>query len=261
MSFAAMLRKEAGDLVREKRFGVWSLVFLAFWGLFLVFFLSLSTGPNALYRRDNPEGVTMLGEPAFYFYAIGFIVLALFLLSDGVTKERESGMLPLVGAKPIRRSNVVLAKLAAGGLVYAASFVVSLLPIGVLAISMGFPAIELIARLYALPFLALFAFMVGLGLLVGVAASSSKVAIGAAAGIYLPLFLMMTGGPMQLLYQNYPVLLTLSSYTPFEVAHRAARVVLMGGQMPWGGLALTFAMGAAFTALAFWLFSRQEVAQ
>lgn len=261
MSFAAMLQKEAADLVREKRFGVWALVFLAFWGLFLLFYLALSTGPDAVYRRDSPEGVYNLGEPAFWFYAIMFIVLALFLLSDGVTKERESGMLPLVGAKPIRRSNIVLAKLAAGGLVYVGSFLVSLLPLAVLGASIGFAVVQMVALLYLLPFLALFSFMVGFGLLVGVASTSSKVAIGSAAGVYLPLFLLMRNGPMSILYYAYPNLQTIASYTPFEVAHTASRVVVMGGQMPWGGLALTFAFAVGFVVLAFVLFRRQEVAQ
>ena len=260
MSFVAMLQKESADLVREKRFGVWSLVFLSFWSLFLVFFLTLSTGPNAIYRRDNPEGVQMLGEPAYFFYAIAFLVLALFLLSDGVTKERESGMLPLVGAKPIRRSNVLLAKLAVGGVVYVASFLVSLLPLLVLAASIGGPVLEMIGLLYLGPFLALYAFMLGFGLLVGVASSSSKVAIGAAAGFYLPLFLLMRDGPMQLLYQSYPTLDRIAGYTPFNVAHEATRVVVNGGQMPWMGLVLTLALGAGCCALAFWLFRRQEVA-
>lgn len=260
MSFAAMLQKETADLVREKRFGVWSLVFLTFWSLFLLFFLLMGNGPDAVYRRDNPEGVPRLDEPAYFFYAISFLVLSLFLLSDGVTKERESGMLPLVGAKPIRRTNVLLAKLAMGGVVYVASFLVSLLPLLVLAAAIGFPVVEMMALLYAGPFLALYAFMLGFGLLVGVASSSSKVAIGAAAGFYLPLFLLMREGPMQLLYQNYPTLDRIAGYTPFNAAHEATRVVVGGGQMPWTGLVVTFALGAACCALAFWIFSRQEVA-
>ena len=260
MSFLAMFQKEAADLVREKRFGVWALVFLGFWTLFLVLFLTFSTGPQAAFRRDNPEGISRLGEPAYFFYAIGFLVLALFLLSDGVTKERESGMFPLVGAKPIRRSNVLLAKLAAGGVVYVASFAVSLLPLLVLTAALGFPVLEMMTLLYLGPFLALYAFLLGFGLLVGVASSSSKVAIGAAAGIYLPLFMLMREGPMSLLYQNYPTLATIAGYTPFNVAHDATRVVVNGGQMPWAGLVVTVLLGVALCGVAFWLFNRQEVA-
>lgn len=256
-----MLQKEAADLVRERRFGMWSIAFLSFWSVFLVVFLASSTGPNAIYRRDNPEGVQVLAEAAYFFYAIAFVVLALFLLSDGVTKERESGMLPLVGAKPIRRSNVLLAKLAAGGLVYVASFLVSLLPLAVLAAAIGWPALEMVALLYAGPFLALYAFLLGFGLLVGVASTSSKVAIGSAAGIYLPLFLLMEEGPMQLLYQSYPTAQRVAALTPFNVAYKATRVVVHGGQMPWLGLVATFLAGAALCGAAFWLFSRQEVAQ
>ena len=261
MSFLAMLQKEAADLVREKRFGVWALTFLGFWTIFLVLFLTFTTGPQAVYRRDNPQGIQMLGEPAYFFYAIAFLVLALFLLSDGVTKERESGMFPLVGAKPIRRTNVLLAKLAAGGVVYVASFLVSLLPLLVLTVALGGPVLEMMALLYLGPFLALYAFLLGFGLLVGVASSSSKVAIGSAAAIYLPLFLLMREGPMQLLYQSYPSLSTIAGYTPFNVAHEATRVVVNGGQMPWAGLVVTIAVGAACCAVAFWLFRRQEVAQ
>ncbi|HWH08153.1 MAG TPA: ABC transporter permease subunit, partial [Candidatus Thermoplasmatota archaeon] len=237
------------------------LVFLAFWTVFLLFYLLEATGPNAIYRRDNPESLGNLGEPAYWFYAIAFLVLALFLLSDGVTKERESGMFPLVGAKPIRRANVLLAKLAAGGVVYVASFAVSLLPLLILAVTIGAPVLEMMALLYLGPFLALYAFLLGFGLLVGVASSSSKVAIGSAAGIYLPLFMMMRDGPMQLLYQSYPAAGVVASYTPFNVAHDATQVIVTGGQMPWGGLVATFLAGAALCGAAFWLFSRQEVAK
>lgn len=257
MSFQAMVMKESADLLREKRFGAWALTFLAFWTLFLVFWLQET---NAIYRLDNPQGVTTLGEPAFYFYSMAFAVLALFLLSDGVTKERESGMLPVVGAKPIRRWHVPLAKLASGLVVYVATFVVTLLPSLVLAYSMGFPVIEMMARLYAGPFLVLYVFILGLGLLLGVVAGSSKVAIGSAAAILIPAFFMMEDGPMILLYRDYPGLLKLSQYTPFEAAHAATRVVVEGGQMPWGPVAVTAGLGIGFCALAFWLFSRQEAA-
>lgn len=257
MSFQAMVAKESADLLREKRFGAWALTFLAFWTLFLVVWFSEA---DAAYRRESPPGVTTLGEPAFFFYGIAFAVLALFLLSDGVTKERESGMLPVVGAKPIKRWHVPLAKLVAGLVVYAGTFVITLLPSSVLAYSLGFPVIEMMARLYAGPFLVLYVFLLGLGLLLGVVASSSKVAIGSAAGILLPSFFMMEDGPMTLLYRDYPSLQKLSQYTPFEATHAATRVVVDGGQMPWGPMAVTVGLGVALCALAFWLFSRQEVA-
>jgi ABC-type transport system involved in multi-copper enzyme maturation permease subunit len=257
MSLQAMIAKESADLLREKRFGAWALTFLAFWTLFLVVWFQEM---NAAYRRENPEGVTMLGEPAFFFYGIAFAVLALFLLCDGVTKERESGMLPVVGAKPIQRWHVPLAKLVGGLVVYVATFAVTLLPAGVLAYSLGFPVVEMMARLYVGPFLALYVFLLGLGLLLGVVASSSKVAIGTAAGLLLPSFFMMEDGPMILLYREYPSLLKVSQYLPFEAAHAGTNVVVNGGQMPWGPLAVTVALGVVFCALAFWLFSRQEVA-
>jgi ABC-type transport system involved in multi-copper enzyme maturation permease subunit len=257
VSFVAMVRKEAADLVREKRFGAWALTFLAFWGLFLLFALSEL---DAYYRRDYPSGALTLAEPAFFFYSIAFAVLALFLLSDGVTKERESGMLPLVGAKPIARWHIPLAKLTSGLIVYVATFVVSMLPAAVLAYSMGSPVIELIARLYVGPFLAFYAFILGLGLLLGVAYSASKVAIGTAAGLILPLFFLMEDGPMAMLYREYPALVTFARYTPFSAMHRGVQVVVNGGQLPWGPLLVTAGLGIAFAALAFWLFAKQEVA-
>lgn len=252
-----MISKESSDLLREKRFGAWALTFLAFWTLFLVFYLAETT---SYYRRDYPESATSLAEPAFAFYGIAFAVLALFTLCDGVTKERESGMLPVVGAKPIVRWHIPMAKLLSGLVVYAATFVVSLLPLGVLAFALGWPVIEMMALFYVGPLFALFVFLLGLGLLLGVAFNSSKVAIGTGAAILLPLFLLMPNGPMQLLYQAYPALGRLAEFTPFEATHAGINVIARGGQMPWTGFAVTIGLGLAFTVLAFWIFSRQEVA-
>lgn len=253
-----MVEKEAGDLVREKRFGGWALTFLAFWTLFLVFTF---TEGDAYYRRDYPMSVDQLGEVAFFFYAIAFVVLALFILSDGISKERESGMLPLVGAKPITRANVLIAKALSGGLVYVASFLVSLLPAFALAVMMGMPAVELIVRLYVGPFLILYLFLLGVGLLLGVVASSSKVAIGTAAGVYLPLFFLMTNGPLSSLFQSYPILERISSYTPFSATFAAVRTVVHGGQMPWVPIVVVIAVGIACGVAAFLVYSRQEVAR
>lgn len=260
MSLVAITQKELADLVREKRFGAWALAFLAFWMLFLFFFLgSLERRPGDPYSGGGQSLVGLM-EPAFFFYTIGFAVLALFVLSDGVTKEREAGMLALVAAKPIVRWHIVLAKLVAGLVVYLASYLVTLLPGAVLALAMGFPAIEMLTLLYLGPFLVFYLFLLGLGLLLGVVASSSKVAIGTAAGLYIPMFFLMSDGPMQLLYTRYPGLQGIAAYTPFEAAHAATRVVVNGGQMPWGPLLVTAALGLTFAALAFWAFSRQEAA-
>lgn len=258
MSLVAITEKELGDLVREKRFGAWALTFLAFWALFLFFFLQ--SLQDRLGYGAGPENVITLVEPAFFFYTIGFAVLALFVLTDGITKERESGMLPVVASKPIVRWHVVLAKLLSGLAVYVASYLVTLPPALVLTAAMGFPALELLTLLYVGPFLVLYLFILGLGLLLGVVTSSSKVAIGTASGIYLPLFLLMSDGPLQILYRRYPAAAKLSAYTPFEAAHKSTQTIMFGGQMPWAPLVVTAGLGLAFAALAFWLFSRQEAA-
>ncbi|HUR69896.1 MAG TPA: ABC transporter permease subunit [Candidatus Thermoplasmatota archaeon] len=261
MSLVAIARKELGDLVREKRFGAWALTFLAFWMVFLFFYLgSMERSSGGFYGPQNPQSIVSLVEPAFYFYGIGFAVLALFVLTDGITKEREAGMLALVAAKPIVRWHIVLAKLLAGIVVYLASFVVTIGPATILALAMGFPAFQMLALLYAGPFLILYLFLLGLGLLLGVVSSSSKVAIGTASGIFLPLFFLMTDGPLQLLYQRYPGLRGVAAYTPFEASHQAARVAIQGGQMPWGPIAFTVAAALLFCALAFVVFARQEAA-
>lgn len=260
MSLVAITQKELADLVREKRFGAWALTFLAFWMLFLFFFLQSMSPSNDFYGRGNPQSVVTLMEPMFFFYAIGFSVLALFVLTDGVTKEREAGMLPVVAAKPIVRWHVVLAKLFTGLAVYAASYVVTLLPAMVLVASMGLPALEMLTRLYLGPFLVLYLFLLGLGLFLGVVTSSSKVAIGTASGLYIPLFFMLRDGPLQMLYARYPFVERLAAYSPFEAAHTATRVVVNGGQLPWGPIAVTLGFAFLFTVAAFWAFSRQEAA-
>lgn len=257
MSLVAITQKELGDLVREKRFGGWALTFLAFWMIFLFFYLS-----SLEQQRFGGGGDSLqtLVEPAFYFYAIGFAVLALFILTDGITKERESGMLPLVAAKPIVRWHLVLAKLLTGLAVYVAAYLVTLVPALILVAAVGFPALQMLTLLFVGPFLVMYAFLLGLGLLLGVVSSSSKVAIGTASGLILPLFFLMREGPLVLLYRRYPSLQELTTYTPFEAAHTTTQVVMFGGQMPWAPLAVTVGLGVVFAALAFWLFSRQEVA-
>lgn len=259
MSFTAIVQKEMADLVREKRFGGWALTFLAFWAVFLVIYLESSSASQA-FRRDYPISMLDLAFPMFFFLSISFVVLALFVLSDGITKERESGMLPLVGAKPIVRWHLVFAKLLSGLAVYVGAFLVTLLPMGVLAATLGMPAIVYLAQLFAMPFLALYVFMLGAGLLLGVAFQSSKAAIGTAAGLYLPLFLLIREGPMTMLYGAYPALGRAASYTPFDAAMTATQTLAMGGVMPWGPLFVTAGMGVALAAIAFWLFQRQEVA-
>ena len=244
--------------MREKRFGAWALTFLAFWLIFLFFFLQ--SLQDRLGYGGGPENVVTLVEPAFFFYTIGFAVLALFVLTDGITKERESGMLPVVAAKPIVRWHIVLAKLLSGLAVYVASYLVTLPCALILTAAMGFPALEMLTLMYLGPFLAFYLFLLGLGLLLGVVTSSSKVAIGTAAGIYIPLFFTMSEGPLQGLFRRYPAAQEFTAYTPFEAAHSATQVLMFGGQMPWGPLLVTVGMGALFTALAFWLFSRQEAA-
>lgn len=258
MSLVAITEKELADLVREKRFGAWALTFLAFWMIFLFFFIQ--SMQDRVGFGGGPENVITLVEPAFFFYTIGFAVLALFVLTDGITKERESGMLPVVASKPIVRWHVVLAKLLSGLAVYVASYLVTLPPALILTAAMGFPALELLTLLYLGPFLALYVFILGLGLLLGVVTSSSKVAIGTASGIYIPLFFTMSDGPLSLLYSRYPVAQKIAAYTPFEASHVTAQVIMFGGQMPWGPVLVTAALGVAFAALAFWLFSRQEAA-
>lgn len=255
MSFRAIMGKELADLVREKRFGGWALTFLAFWTLFLVMFLAFEN-----YNRDYPTSLVTLTEPAFFFLAIALVVLALFALTDGITKERESGMLPLVGARPIVRWHLPLAKLLAGLVIYALAFVVTLLPISVLAYSMGTPFFALVLDLFLGPLLALYVFLLGSGLLLGVVSSSSKVAIGIGAGLYLPMFLLLSEGPMTLLYRAYPSLLKVAAYTPFEAGYQASQVIARGGEMPWAELSFVIFLGAGLAALGFWLFQRQEVA-
>jgi len=258
VSLIAITQKEMGDLVREKRFGAWALTFLAFWMLFLFFYLG--SLEQSRFSGGGGDSLQNLVEPAFYFYAFGFAVLTLFILTDGITKERESGMLPLVAAKPIVRWHLVLAKLFTGLAVYAAAYLVTLAPALVLVAAIGFPALQMLTLLFVGPFLVMYVFLVGLGLLLGVVSSSSKVAIGTASGLILPLFFLMREGPLTLLYRRYPNLQEFSSYTPFEAAHTATQVAMFGGQMPWGPIALTVGLGALFIGLAFWLFSRQEVA-
>ncbi|HET6404997.1 MAG TPA: ABC transporter permease [Candidatus Thermoplasmatota archaeon] len=256
MSLVAITQKELADLVREKRFGGWALVFLAFWMLFLFFFISNLDARGSF----GTSSVPMLLEPAYFFYAIGFAVLALFVLTDGITKERESGMLPVVAAKPIVRWHIVLAKLLTGVVVYVASYVVTLAPALVLTAAIGLPALEMLTLFYLGPFLALYVFLLGVGLLLGVVTSSSKVAIGTAAGLLLPLFLFMGDGPLSLLYGRYPFLRDVASYTPFQAGYDAAQVLVHGGQMPWGPLLVTAGIGGVCALAAFWAFSRQEVA-
>lgn len=259
MSFGTIIRKELADLIREKRFGGWAITFLVFWSFFVLMTL-IEVNSGFEYRRDYPTNLLTLSMPMFFFLAISFIVLALFVLSDGITKERESGMLPVVGSKPIVRWHLVLAKLLAGLAIYAAAYVITLMPMSVLAVSLGTPVLAYVTSLYLGPFLALYTFMLGLGLLVGVAMSSSKVAIGSSAGIYLGLFLLLKDGPMTMVVMAYPKVGKVLSYSPFQATLDGAMTLAYGGVMPWVPLLGTALLGGAMAASAFWLFQRQEVA-
>lgn len=258
MSLTAIVHKELGDLVREKRFGAWALTFLAFWTLIL--FLFLDSNQNALHMRDHPNNVLQLAIPAYFIFAIGFLILALFTLCDGITKEREAGMLAMVGAKPVVRWHLVLGKLFAGLAVYGGAFLVTLLPTAVFAAALGTPVLTYLVQLFLLPLFVLYVFLLGSGLLLGVAFSSSKAAIGTASALYIPLFLMIRNGPMSMLYWNYPFLEKVAAYTPFEAARQASLVIAYGGVMPWMPLVVTTLVGIASAALAFIVFQRQEVA-
>ena len=259
MTFRAVVSKEVSDLLREKRFGGWALAFLGFWTFMLMTYLTLSD--EAFFnRRDYPQSFFDLTEGAYYIFSIAFVVLGLFVLSDGITKERESGMLPVVAATPAVRWHIPLAKVLAGFAAYGAAFLVSVLPVGLLAYSLGTPMLVLLAQLFLLPFLALYVFLLGFGLLLGTVFQSSKVAIGTGAGIYLLLFLMAGDSPFQALYSSYPIVERIVAFTPFQAAFTASQVVTFGGNMPWGPLVTTVALGAGLAGLAFYLFHRQEVA-
>jgi ABC-type transport system involved in multi-copper enzyme maturation permease subunit len=259
VSFTAIIGKELGDLLREKRFGGWVLAYLAFWTFMLFMFLE-DNNSSFQYRRDYPQSLLTLAMPSFFILSISFVVLALFVLTDGITKERESGMLPVVGAKPIARWQLVFAKLLAGLVVYVGALLFTLLPAAVMAASLGTPLLGYIVQLFALPFLALYLFILGAGLLMGVAFSSSKVAIGTGAAVYIPLFLVMRDGPLQILYRAYPSAGKVAAYTPFQAAYDGTTTLAYGGVMPWGPLAVTAAIGLALAGIAFWTFHRQEVA-
>lgn len=259
MTFRAIVGKEVADLAREKRFGGWALAFLAFW-TFVLFMFLMDVRQSAFNRSDYPMSLLQLTEGAFFVFAISFVVLALFILSDGVTKERESGMLPVVGATPAVRWHVLAAKLIAGLVAYVAAFLIALLPGLVFAFTLGFPMVTFLAKLFFGPFLVLYLFLLGAGLVFGVAFSSSKVAIGTATGIYLPLFLMMRDGPLENVYRSYPRFSAAADYLPFQSVFDATQVIAYGGAMPWPGLLVSAGIGVALSCLAFYLFQRQEVA-
>lgn len=259
MTFRSVVAKEVLDVLREKRFGGWAIAFGVFWTVVLVVYL-LDMRQRMVYGAEYPMSVFELVPVLYYVGAISLVVLALFLASDGLAKERESGMLPLVGATPVVRWHLLAAKVVGAYAAYAGAFLVALLPLGVVAAAQGTPVLLVALSLYGVPFLALWTFLVGSGLLLGVALKSSKVAIGAGAGIYFPIFLLGGLSPFEGLFRQYPLAKTIASYTPFDASYKASFALAFGGTIPWGPLGVTVALGVAFGAAAFAIFARQEVA-
>lgn len=252
-----MFAKETYDLVREKRFGAWALAYGAFWTFILVV-MTIEVQQSWAYRQDYPMGVLDPLVAYYYVGSIALVVLVLFVGTDGVCRDREAGTLPLVSATPVKRAHLVLAKLAAVGVAYLGAVAVSLLCVSVIAFAFGLPALTLLLVLHAVPFLALFVFLAGVGLLLGVVFRSSKAAIGTAAAVYFPVFLLGGDSPFQRLYAVYPLLGRIAEYTPFSAAYASFRVLVDGGPLPWGPLAATVGLGLGAAGAAVAIFVRQE---
>lgn len=259
MSFTTLASKEIHDLLREKRFGAWALVYVAVWAVFAFLFM-MDMRESAMRGGGVTDGLGNMGEAFYFVIAIALPVLSLFVMTDGIARERESGMLPIVAASPVQRSHVLLSKLVASVAAYVLAFLVTLLGASVFAFAFGFPIVKLVAVYFAVPFLALFLFIAGIGLLLGVVCPSSKVALGTAVGIYFPLFFVNPFTPLDRMVES-ALVKSIIPLTPFYATQVAAESLLNGGFVPWTGLFVTAGVGVVAALAAFVVFARQEGAQ
>lgn len=254
----AVLRKEAGDLLRERRLAVFLLMLSAALSVPVVL-LGQTLGQGATGR--HPPGFDELITPIVVVGPIPVLLLALTLGSDAVSRERDEGTLVLLATSPASRTGVWLGKLGGALLAYAALAAVTLVFLVPHSLVLGWTTLEAVAWILLVPFLLLYLFLLGVGFLASTLLSTSRASIGAALGVDLLLFLLQREPPGLggFLQEFAPGAYGLLQYAPFDATAAAARAVAHGRPLPGVPLAVVAGSGLLLLALSLAAFRASEV--
>ncbi|MHB8585405.1 MAG: ABC transporter permease [Thermoplasmatota archaeon] len=251
--FGSVYLKELGDFARERR--VASLLTLLGFAVALPFvFLE---GP--LVNAGNGYASADLG---LMFLLLVFLILAsLTFVTDGVSKEQDSGMSALLFSSPIGSAGLVIAKAAISLTLYAALALVTFTFAWLMSPAFGAVAWIVVGWALLVPLLAFWLFLTGFLLFVSSWTRSSKTAIAIGIAFVLPMFLASNRfglGPV--VASLSPTLSLLVSVDPVNVAFQAMLNLLTGVPLdpaPLAGIAVVGFLLVAATCAAV---SRWEVA-
>jgi ABC-2 type transport system permease protein len=253
----AVLRKEAGDLVRGRRLAVFVLVLS---GILAIPYAILSN-EIATSGGTSPPRYGDVFTPIVLAGPIAVLLLALALGSDALSRERDEGTLVLLATSPASRAGIWAGKLGGALLAYAAVAAVTLLFLAPWAWTHGGVNVEAAAWVLAIPFLVLYLALLGVGFLLSTVLSTSRASIGAALGIDLGMFLLQLEEPGLggFLVEFAPAVRDVLRYNPFEVGAVAARALRWGQPLPWPRLGAVLMMAAVLLGASLWVFRASEV--
>lgn len=252
-----LVRKELAETTREKRLPAFALLYSLVGGLVLFFLLrDAATGGSA-----TPPSALGIALPLLFLDMLALVLVAATFVLDAVGKERDANMLGMILTTPASPATVLGAKLVTAALAYVVAAALGLAFAAITSLALGAVVLQAVALAFAGPLLALYAFLVGAGLLLSVLARSARFAIALGVGLYFPLFLMGATPLFAQLFAAAPVVGTFLSWTPFSAALQGVNAILTGGATPWTRYAASAGAGLACLVLAFVLFQRQEVAR
>ena len=253
-----LIVKELQELVREKRFPVFMTSLASILGAGSMVMLSQSA------RAASFGHPWAFGQPLSALMFVGLVscvLLALTFAADAIAKERDQGMLPLLLTSPVTHLEVVGAKVAMLGAVYAAFALVNLTVAALLALAFGSVVIKATFWLLVGPLGAFYVFLAGFCMFLSATFRTSKAALAVGVAGTLPLFLLLKQGPVGYLVGAWsPTAHALLGWLPVEAAVHASLALAAGAAFDWGPLALSVLVGVAFVAGAAFVFQAREVA-
>lgn len=259
--FVALVRKEASEMVREKRLPIFALIYTVLAGLITFFLLDDAARSADLTTATTPLSALGIALPLFFLNILGLVIVAATFIFDAVGRERDAGMLGLVLTTPASPALLLLSKLVVAVIGYAVIMTLGLVMSWIVGFSLGSVVPQAMLLGFIGPLLVLYVFLVGSGLLLSVVAPSARLAIALGIGLDLPLFLAGATPIFSALFAAAPIVGRFIDYTPFAAANKGITSIMAGGPTPWSEYAVTIAVALACLATAFVVFDRQEVAR
>lgn len=252
--FAVFLRKEMREIVRTWR--IWVLpsimIFIGITSPILAEFTpalvkSLATSDQTGIVIEIPDAITRDAYLQFSKNSVQIALIAVIIAVAGmIAAEKRAGTAVLVLTKPVSRSGFVVAKVISNWvLLFAATVVGALLCIGVTALVFDTTLVAQFLTATAMWFLLGSMFIACMALLSTLIGSQGGAA-GAGVGLFLGLSILSAWGPGR-------------DFTPAGLLSAGDRVLV--GQSPellWP-IVTAIVVALAATALAAWVFERQEL--